>query len=76
MIRGFFNLPWFLWAGLALLITIIYFFVWPRKALTKPTGFRFFLLRDLSSLDGAADFISLAGGGMYVLFIFMTSVTR
>lgn len=45
MIKGFLNLPWFLWAGIALIIAVTYIFVWPHKALTETTGFRFFILR-------------------------------
>jgi len=45
MITGFLNLPWFLWTGLALLVAVIYSFVWPRKAVTTTTGFRYFVLR-------------------------------
>ena len=44
MIKGFLNLPWFLWAGIALIIAVIYTFVWPYKA-ADVTGFRFFVLR-------------------------------
>lgn len=44
MIKGFLNLPWFLWAGIALIIAVIYTFVWPHKA-ADVTGFRFFVLR-------------------------------
>ena len=45
MIRGFLNLPWFVWAGLALVIAVSYAFVWPQKAAIAATGFRFFMLR-------------------------------
>jgi hypothetical protein len=45
MFKGFLNLPWFLWAGIALVIGVIYSFVWPHKAVSEPTGFRFFILR-------------------------------
>ena len=45
MIKGFLNLPWFVWAALALLVTILYSFVWPQKAAVAATGFRFFILR-------------------------------
>lgn len=45
MIKGFLNLPWFVWAAAALLIAVIYSFVWPQKAVTLTTGFRFFVLR-------------------------------
>jgi len=45
MIKGFLNLPWFLWAVLALIVAVIYSFVWPHKAVETATGFRFFILR-------------------------------
>ena len=45
MIRGFLNVPWFVWAGLALVVAVVYSFVWPQKAAITSTGFRFFILR-------------------------------
>ena len=45
MSKGFLNLPWFVWAGLALVVAVIYAFVWPQKAASVATGFRFFILR-------------------------------
>ena len=45
MIKGFINLPWFLWAGLALIVAVVYSFVLPHKAMDAATGFRFFVLR-------------------------------
>lgn len=45
MIKGFLNLPWFVWAGLALVIVIVYSFVWIPKTALDATGFRFFILR-------------------------------
>jgi hypothetical protein len=45
MIKGFLNLPWFVWAGLALVVAVAYSFVWPQKAAIAATGFRFFILR-------------------------------
>ena len=45
MIKGFLNLPWFLWAIVALIVAVIYSFVLPHKALTDATGCRFFILR-------------------------------
>jgi hypothetical protein len=94
MIKGFLNLPWFLWAALALIVAVIYSFVWPRKAVTVTTGFRFFILRwghALTwillavnfvlrgidpSLNGAANWVALAGGVMYLLFMVMTFVVK
>ena len=45
MIKGFLNLPWFLWAALALIVAVIYSFVWPNRNVTLTSGFRFFILR-------------------------------
>jgi hypothetical protein len=45
MIKGFLNLPWFLWAALALLVGIIYSFFWPQKAADLAVGYRFFIIR-------------------------------
>lgn len=45
MIKGFLNLPWFVWAGLAQSVAVAYSFVWPQKAGTAAFGFRFFILR-------------------------------
>ena len=45
MIPGFFGLPWFLWAGLALVIAVVYSFMWIPKSAGNATGFRFFILR-------------------------------
>ncbi len=46
MIKGFLNLPYFAWAALALVIAIIFVYVWPRKAVTGPSaGFRYFIIR-------------------------------
>lgn len=44
MIKGFLNLPWFVWAALAFVVALIYTFVWPEKAVRVATGFRFFVL--------------------------------
>lgn len=45
MIRGFINLPWFVWAVVALLVAVVYLFVWPQKAGAAAEGFRFFMIR-------------------------------
>jgi len=45
MNKGFLNLAWFLWAALALVVALIYSFVWPKKAVTMTTGLRLFVLR-------------------------------
>ena len=45
MIKGFLNLAWFLWTAPALVVALIYSFVWPQKAVTVTIGFRVFVLR-------------------------------
>ena len=45
MIKGFLNLPWFAWAGLALIIAIVYSFLGIPKEEITATGFRFFIFR-------------------------------
>ena len=45
MIPDFLNLPWFLWAGLALLVAVIYSVVWPKKAVTATSGARYLIVR-------------------------------
>jgi hypothetical protein len=45
MIRGFLNLPWFAWAAIALLVAILYSFVWPRDRIAELNSFRFLVLR-------------------------------
>ena len=45
MIKGLLDLPWFLWAALALIVAVIYAFVWPRKTATGMTGVRLFIIR-------------------------------
>jgi len=45
MNKGFLNLAWSLWAALALVVALIYSFVWPQKAVTVTIGLRFFVLR-------------------------------
>lgn len=45
MIKGFLNLPWFAWAGFALIVAIIYSIVWPSKAVRLTNGFRYLVLR-------------------------------
>ena len=44
MIKGFLNLPWFAWAGLALIVSLIYSFIWPQVTGAAATGFRYFVL--------------------------------
>ncbi len=45
MDSGFLNIHWFLWAGLALVIAVIYSFIWPKKAVTETNRFRFSIVR-------------------------------
>jgi len=45
MILGFFGIPYFAWTVNALLVSILFAFIWPRKAVTATTGLRYFLLR-------------------------------
>lgn len=45
MIKGFLNMPWFAWAGIALVVALIYTFVWPKDRIADLTGFRFLVLR-------------------------------
>jgi hypothetical protein len=94
MVNGFLNFPWFLWAGIALLVAVIFSFIWPHKVVTKASAFRFFIvrwghaltwillainfvLRGINpSLSGAANWVALAGGVMYLLFMTMTFVVK
>ena len=39
------NLPWFAWATLALIIALVYSFVWPKDRIADLSGFRFLVLR-------------------------------
>ena len=45
MIHGWLNLPWFLWAGIALVVAVVYSIVWPRKAVTATRGVRYVVVR-------------------------------
>ena len=45
MIKGFLNLPYFVWAMIALVIAGIFIYIWPHKAVTVTTGFRYFVVR-------------------------------
>lgn len=45
MIQGFLNLPYFAWTAIALVIAVIFVYIWPRKAVTTTTGFRYFVIR-------------------------------
>lgn len=45
MIKGFLNLPLFLWAALALILAIVWVYVGPHTKMTLPPGLRFFFVR-------------------------------
>ena len=45
MIHGFLNLPYFAWTAIALVIAVIFVFIWPHKAVTTTTGFRYLVIR-------------------------------
>jgi len=45
MIKGFLNIPYFAWTALALVIAGIFAYIWPHKAVTVTTGFRYFIIR-------------------------------
>jgi len=45
MTTGFLNIPYFAWTAIALVIAVIFVYVWPRKAVTASAGFRFFVIR-------------------------------
>jgi hypothetical protein len=45
MIKGFLNIPYFVWTVAALVVAGIFVYVWPHKAVTETTGFRYFVIR-------------------------------
>jgi len=45
MIKGLLNLPYFAWTFMALVIGGIFINIWPRKAVTATTGFRYVVMR-------------------------------
>ncbi len=45
MLKGFLNLPWFFWAVLALILSIVWVYVGPHTKLTPTPGFRYFIIR-------------------------------
>lgn len=45
MIKGFLNIPYFAWTAIALVIAVIFVYIWPHKAVTATTGFRYFVIR-------------------------------
>ena len=45
MIKGFLNLPWFLWAGLSLVLAVVWVYVGPHTKIPVTQGLRFFIIR-------------------------------
>ncbi len=45
MIKGLFNIPYFAWTAIALVIAVVFVYVWPHKAVTVTTGFRYVVIR-------------------------------
>jgi hypothetical protein len=45
MIKGFLNFPYFAWTVLALIVAGIFVYIWPYKAVTATTGFRYLIIR-------------------------------
>ncbi len=45
MIKGFLNLPWFVWAGAALAVALIYTFWVPQKIAPDTSGLRLLIIR-------------------------------
>ncbi len=92
MIKGFLNLPWFVWAVFALILAIVWVYVGPHNKIPATPGIRYFfirwghaltwvllainfLLRGVDpSLNSTANFVALAGGVTYVLFLAMTFI--
>jgi len=64
MIKGFLNIPYFAWSALALILAGIFDHVWPRKAVTVTTGFRYFIIRYGHSLTWILLAISFALRGL------------
>ena len=45
MIKGFLSIPYLVWTAFALVLAGIFDHVWPRKAVTAATSFRYFVIR-------------------------------
>jgi hypothetical protein len=45
LIKGFLNLPWFLWALLSLGLSVLWVFVGPHTQMTADTTPRYFIVR-------------------------------
>ena len=44
-IKGFFNIPYFAWAVVTLIIAGIFVYIWPLKVASETAGFRYFVIR-------------------------------
>ncbi|WKZ46237.1 MAG: hypothetical protein QY306_10505 [Anaerolineales bacterium] len=45
MIKGFLDVPWFVWAALALLLAIVWIYVGPHTKIPAASSFRYFIIR-------------------------------
>ena len=45
MIKGFLDLPWFIWAALALILSVVWVYVGPHTKMPDTSGLRFFVVR-------------------------------
>ncbi|MBP1467128.1 hypothetical protein EYB53_015550 [Candidatus Chloroploca sp. M-50] len=50
MERGWFNLPFVVWAMMCLAVALLYVFIWPRDRVADAAPLRFFLVRWSHSL--------------------------
>lgn len=45
MIKGFLNLPWWFWGVCALVLSVIWVFVWPQEKVLEPGSIRYIAVR-------------------------------
>ena len=45
MIKGFLNIPYFVWSALALILAIVWIYVGPHTKLTVTSGLRYLVIR-------------------------------
>jgi hypothetical protein len=45
VIKGFLNIPYFVWSALALILAIVWVYVGPHTKLTPTSDFRYFVIR-------------------------------
>jgi len=45
MIKGFLNIPYFVWTVVALIVAGLVVSFWPHKVATETAGFRYFVIR-------------------------------